>query len=155
MLAPVVQVLMAMRGICLVNVVTLLAEFGDPTWFQSPRQLMVYLGLVPSEPSSGNRERRGPITKTGNARVRKALAESTWTSRFPPRKIPEIRRLEAVVLQPARDIGWKAQRWLYHRFRHLMRQGKFLPSGRDSRGPELAGFLWALARETTPKGAQA
>lgn len=154
-LAPVVQALMAMRGIRLVNAVTLLAELGDLTRFESPRQLMAYLGLVPSEASSGNRERRGPITKTGNAQARKALVESAWTYRFPARKSPAIRQREAAVPQPARDIAWKAQRRLCHRFRHLMNQGKSSQVAATAVARELAGFLWALARETTPGGAQA
>ena len=85
-LAPVVEALMALRGVQLVSAMTLMAELGDITRFDSPRQLMGYLGLVPSEHSSGRRQRRGAITKAGNAHARRTLVESAWSYRFPARQ---------------------------------------------------------------------
>jgi transposase len=85
LMAPVVEALQAMRGIDLVAASILMAELGDLTRFDSPRQLMGFLGLVPSERSTGDSVRRGGITKTGNTRARRVLIESAWTYRHPPR----------------------------------------------------------------------
>ncbi len=82
-LAPMVTALMAMRGIDLVTATTILAEVGDLGRFQTPRELMAWLGLVPSEASTGDRVRRFGITKAGNGRARRALIESAWCYRFP------------------------------------------------------------------------
>ena len=84
-LAEVVRALQAMRGIDLTAAVTILAEIGDLSRFRSPRELMGYLGLVPSESSTGDKIKRGSITKTGNHRARRVLVEAAWTYRFPPR----------------------------------------------------------------------
>jgi len=85
-LKPVVEGLMALRGVDLIAAVTIIAELGDITRFESPRQLMAHLGLVPSEHSSGERQKRGGITKTGNSHVRRVLVEASWCYRLPARK---------------------------------------------------------------------
>lgn len=90
--APVVTALMAMRGVGLISAMTILAELGDISRFDSPRQLMAYLGLVPSEHSSGGTRRQGGITKTGNGHVRRVLVETAWSYRFPARKTKVIQR---------------------------------------------------------------
>jgi transposase len=91
-MAPVVEALMALRGCRLITAMTIMAELGDLTRFDSPRQLMAYLGLVPSEYSSGKSTRRGGITKTGNGHVRRVLTESAWCYRFPARKTAHLQR---------------------------------------------------------------
>ena len=91
-LAPVVEALMALRGIKLITAMTVMAELGDITRFDSPRQLMSFLGLVPSEASSGLTRRRGGITKTGNSHVRRVLVEAGWCYRFPARKTAHLQR---------------------------------------------------------------
>lgn len=96
-LAPIVQALQALRGVDVIVAVTFATEIGDMRRFDSPRQLMGYLGLVPSERSTGDTVRRGGITKTGNGRVRHMLVESAWTYRHPPRiGKTKLYRLEAV-----------------------------------------------------------
>src|SRR6185436_6179198 len=84
-LAPVVAALQTMRGMAMVNAATLIAELGDLSRFADPRQLMAYLGLVPSEYSSGASIKRGGLTKTGNSATRRLLIEASWTYRFPAR----------------------------------------------------------------------
>jgi transposase len=123
-LRPVVDGLQAMRGIALINAVVLVTEVGDFTRFSNPRQLMAYFGLVPGERSSGETVRRGAITKTGNAHVRRALVEGAWAYRMKARigrhKVDRIEALPKVV----RDIGWKAQVRLCTRYRRLRARGK-------------------------------
>ena len=151
-LAPTVMGLMAMRGIDLVAATTILAEVGDLGRFQSPRELMAWLGLVPSEASTGDRIRRFGITKAGNARARKALIESAWCYRFPARiGQAKLARVEAAP-PAARRIAWKAQTRLTARYRALMRKGKLKTVAVTAVARELAGFIWAIHRalETEP-----
>jgi transposase len=108
-LAPVVAALQTMRGMALVNAATLIAELGDLSRFANPRQLMAYLGLVPSEYSSGASVRRGGITKAGNRAARRLLIEAAWTYRFPARVSRELRLREEAQPRPIREIAWKAQ----------------------------------------------
>jgi transposase len=104
-LAEVVTALMAMRGIDLVSAVTLLAEIGDLSRFQTPRELMAYLGLVPSEASSGDTVQRGPITKAGNRRARRTLIECSWSYQYPPRVGKSRRRWRPPRAPFARSPG--------------------------------------------------
>ena len=116
--------LQAMRGIDLVSAVTILAEIGDLSRFESPRQLMAYLGLVPSERSTGESVKRGSITKAGNGRARRVLVEAAWAYRHPPRVGYEKQAQVAAAPVRAREIAWKAQVRLCARFRTLSRKGK-------------------------------
>ena len=113
-LAEVVKALQAMRGIDLIAAVAVLAETGDLSRFQNPRELMGYLGLVPSEAPTGDKVKRGGITKAGNGRVRRILVEAAWAYRHPPRVGRESRGV--------REVAWKAQMRLCRRFRSLVRQ---------------------------------
>lgn len=144
-LAPVVEHLQALRGVRLVCAVTFMVEIGDVRRFANPRQLMAYLGLVPSERTTGQNVRRGSITRTGNARVRRVLAESAWTYRFPARvgtrKYFETRHLPEDV----RDIAWKAQARLTKRYRRLVANGKKTTVATTAIARELAAFMWAIA----------
>jgi transposase len=142
---PLVEALQAMRGIALVSAVTLVAEIGDFRRFARPRQLMAYLGLVPSEASSGKRVRRGAITRTGNARVRRILDEAAWTYLAKPRIGAALARRQAALAKPVRDIAWNAQLRLCHRFRHLLAKGKPRPLAVTAVAREMVGFLWAIA----------
>lgn len=149
-LAPVVEALMALRGVDLVVAVSFAVEIGDVRRFESPRQLMGYLGLVPEERSTGETVRRGSITKMGNARLRQLLVESAWTYRHPPRvgkgKLAKIERVPPKV----REIAWKAQSRLTARFRAFAARGKKLTVTCTAVARELAGFMWAVAREVQP-----
>lgn len=151
-LAPIVPALMAMRGIDLVSAVTVLAEVGDLSRFKSPRQLMAYLGLVPSERSTGESVRRGGITEAGNGRARRVLVEAAWSYRHPPRVGYEKQPLVAAAPRAAREIAWKAQVRLTKRFRMLSRKGKKSTVVATAIARELAAFIWAIAREVgTPQ----
>jgi transposase len=149
-LAPLVDALQALRGVDLVTAVTFVVEVGDVRRFESPRQLMGYLGLVPGERSTGETVRRGSITKMGNARVRHLLVESAWTYRHPPRigkaKLAKLERVSPEV----REIAWKAQSRLTARYRALTARGKRTTVTCTAIARELAALTWAVAREARP-----
>ena len=148
-LAAVVEALMAMRGIDMIAATAFLAEIGDLSRFQTPRELMGYLGLVPSEQSTGDTIKRGPITKTGNRRARRVLVESAWSYRHPPR-VGKDKQAKVAAAPPAvRAIAWKAQHRLYGRYRALTRKGKLKTVAITAIARELAGFIWAVSRELT------
>src|SRR6516225_1146234 len=147
-LAEVVTALMAMRGMDLVSATTFLAEIGDLSRFATPRQLMAYLGLVPSEESTGDKIVRGAITKTGNGRARRMLVECPWSYQHPPRVSRDKQPKVDAAPQLVRDIAWKAQYRLHHRYRALLRRGKLKSIAITAVARELAGFIWAVARAT-------
>jgi transposase len=154
-LVEVVVALMAMRGMDLVAAATFLAEIGDLSRFQSPRELMAYLGLVPSEDSTGDTIKRGPITKTGNRRARRMLVECSWSYRHPPRVGRAKQEKVAAAPEAVRQIAWKAQCRLHNRYRSLIRKGKLKTVVNTAIARELAGFLWAVSREITKTAAAA
>ena len=145
-LAPVVAALQTMRGMALVNAATLIAELGDLSRFANPRQLMAYLGLVPSEHSSGASVKRGSLTKAGNSAARRLLIEAAWCYRFPARVSRELRLRQEAQPRPIREIAWKAQLRLCARYRRLARSGKPANVVTAAIARELAGFIWAIAR---------
>lgn len=151
-LAPVVEGLMALRGVDLVVAVNFVVEIGDIRRFESPRHLMGYIGLVPAERSTGESIQRGPITKMGNARLRQLLVESAWTYRHLPRVGKRKVSLMAKVPPKVKEIAWKAQSRLTARFRALAARGKKLTVACTAIARELAGFMWAIAREVQPAG---
>ena len=148
-LAPVVAALQAMRGMALVNAATLIAELGDLSRFANPRQLMAYLGLVPSEHSSGASVKRGGLTKAGNSAARRLLIEAAWTYRFPARVSRELLLRQEELPKAIREIAWKAQTRLCARYRRLARTGKPANVVTAAIARELAGFVWAIARQVT------
>lgn len=154
-LAEVVTALMAMRGLDLVAAATFLAEIGDLSRFQSPRELMAYLGLVPSEQSTGDTIKRGPITKTGNRRARRMLVECAWSYRHPPRVGRDKQERVAAAPKAVREIAWKAQCRLHNRYRSLIKKGKLKTVANTAVARELAGFLWAANRAITKVGVAA
>jgi transposase len=140
-LAPVVEALQALRGVGLV------AELGDITRFSNPREFMAYLGLVPSEHSSGRTRRQGGITKAGNGAARRMLIEAAWSYRFPARIGRELLLRQEQLAKPIRDIAWKAQERLCRRYRQLARAGKLPTVTIAAIARELAGFVWAIAKQ--------
>jgi transposase len=150
-LAPVVEALMALRGIKLITAMTVMAELGDITRFDSPRQLMSFLGLVPSEASSGQTRRRGGITKTGNGHVRRVLVEAGWCYRFPARKTAHLQRRAEKCSDEVQAIAWKAQKRLCGRYTHLLERGKLKVQVCTAVARELVGFIWAIACEVMNK----
>ena len=146
------QDLMALRGVDTLTAITVLAELGDITRFDTPRQLMAYVGLVPSEHSSGQRRQRGAITKAGNAHVRRVLVESAWCYRFPARKTRHLQRRAEKTAPAVQAIAWKAQRRLCGRYRRLQARG--MPKGKvcTAIARELLGFMWAIAWERRHPG---
>ena len=108
-LAKIVTAIQALRGIASISAITLVAEIGDFKRFANPRQLMAYLGLTPSERSSGAKTLRGAITKAGNRRARRMLVEGAWTYRLPARVGAEILKRNEALPQAIKDIAWKAQ----------------------------------------------
>jgi len=150
-LAPVVDALMALRGIKLITAMTIMAELGDITRFDSPRQLMSFLGLVPSEDSSGPNRRQGGITKTGNGHVRRVLIESGWSYRFPARKTAHLQRHAEKCSDEVQAIAWKAQKRLCGRYAHLLSRGKLKVQVCTAVARELVGFIWAIACEVMNK----
>ena len=154
-LAPVVAALQAMRGVAFLSAVVLAAEVGDFRRFANPRQLMAWLGLVPSEHSSGAKVERGGITKAGNGRARRVLVEGAWSYRFPARVTGPIQaRLEGVP-DGVRAIAWKAQLRLCARYRRLVAAGKNANLVTAAVAREMAAFAWAIAGQVRPAGVAA
>lgn len=145
--APLVTALQALRGIEMVSAVTLVAEIGDFRRFASASQFMAFVGLVPSEHSSGGSRRQGRITRTGNTHVRRILIESAWHYRCQPRMSKVIRKRTDLVSAPVRTIAWKAQHRLHKRLSRLKEHGKVPCKAVAAVARELAGFVWAIARE--------
>lgn len=150
-LGPVAEALMALRGVSLITAMTTLAELGDLTRFDSPRELMGYLGLVPSEHSSGGTRRQGGITRTGNGHVRRVLVEAAWNYRFPARKTRCIEKRAEQTSERVQAMAWQAQKRLCGRYQSLMRAGKEKNQVTTAVARELAGFIWAIACETAGK----
>ena len=145
--SPVVEAIQALRGIQFTAAVTLIAELGDLSRFATPRQLMSYLGLVPSEHSSGERRRQGSITKTGNSHARRVLVEGAWAYRYPAKVSRHLQlRLEKMP-KAIQDISWKAQVRLCQRYRRLVARGKNVNQVVVALAREMAAFIWAIARE--------
>lgn len=150
-LAPVVDSLVALRGIDKIAAMVLLAELGDISRFESPRQLMAYLGLVPSEHSSGARRRQGGITLSGNGHARRMLVESAWSYRFPARQTAHLKRKAAPASDEAKAIAWRAQKRLCGRYRTLTQAGKNTKLVCVAVARELAGFIWDIVRHEMPR----
>jgi transposase len=146
-LYALIAALQSMRGISLVVAATLASELGDISRFKHPEELMAYLGLIPSEQSSGDKQRKGAITKTGNSHVRKALIASAQSYRLPPRKSNAILKRQEGIPENICDIAWKAQLRLCYRYRHLISKGKNTNVAKTAVARELSGFVWAVAVE--------
>jgi transposase len=145
-LKPVVQALMCLRGIDFVAAVTLVAEIGDFSRFAHPREVMAFLGLIPSEYTSGDTRRQGPITKTGNGHARRVLVEAAWNYRFGARLSRILQTRQEGQPKPIRDIAWRAQLRLAQRYRRLNSRKLHANKICVAIARELAGFLWDIAR---------
>jgi transposase len=149
-MAPVVEAVQAMRGVAFIVAVTVVAEVGDFSRFANPRQLMAYLGLTPTEQSSGATVRRGGITKAGSGLARRALIEGAWSYRMQARVSRKLHdRIEALP-QAVRDIAWKGQLRMCRRYRHLMAAGKAKVVVTTAIAREMVGFIWAIALAVAP-----
>jgi transposase len=154
--SPAVRVLCAFRGVSTRTALGLLAEIGDFRRFGSPRELMSYLGLVPSEYSSGQERHRGHITKAGPKEARRLLVEAAWHYRHAPRLSARQAKTRVEIPDPAAARAWQAQIRLRHRHRTLAEHRKRPTVANVAVARELAGFLWAamtdqpLRTPTTP-----
>lgn len=146
-LGYLVDALQALRGVALVIAVTVVAQIGDMSRFENPKQLMAFLGLVPGEFSSGSKTRPRGITKTGNRTVRKLLFEAAWSYRQRP-KIGAymLQHMPKDLPQEAKDIAWKAQLRLCRRYRLLTARKKKSQVAITAVARELVGFIWSIAR---------
>ncbi len=150
-LSPIVEALQALRGVQRITAVTSVAELGDLTRFDSPRQLAAFLGLIPSEYSSGESRRQGGITKGGNSHARRALVEGAWAYRYPAKVSEAVQKRLERLPKPVQDIAWKAQVRLCKRYRRLIARGKNPNVAVTAIARELAAFMWAIAREVPLK----
>jgi len=146
-LYPIVQALKSLRGVSEIVASATVAELGDFKRFRTPQDMMSYLGLVPSEHSSGNRIRRGSITKAGNSCVRRMLVEAAWAYRYRARVTPQLLKRQQGLPQHIRDIAWKAQERLCRRYTHLFSIGKPKQVIITAIARELCGFIWDIANQ--------
>lgn len=146
-LAPLVTALQALRGVKLITAVVIAAEIGDTKRFSTAPELMGYIGLVPSEHSSGDSKRRGRITRTGNRHVRRVLVEAAWSYRFQPKLSPAIKARNELVSPEVQAIAMKAQHRLCGRYRKFMARGKNKQQTVVAIARELAGFIWNIGRQ--------
>ena len=146
-LAPVVEALQALRGVQFTVAVTTVAELGDITRFSRPAQLMSYLGLHPSEHTSGVNRRQGGIAKTGNGHARRVIVEGAWAYRYPAKVSRQIQERQESLPEPIRDIAWRAQVRLCQRFRTLMARGKHPNVAVTAVARELSAFMWSIAKQ--------
>jgi transposase len=144
---PVVEALQALRGVQFTVAITVVAEVGDLTRFNNPRQLMAYLGLIPSEHSSGGKRRLGGITKAGNGHARRVLVEGAWAYRYPAKVSRIIQQRQENLPPIVQNIAWKAQLRLCKRYRRLVAKGKNPNVVVTAIARELAVFMWAIAHE--------
>jgi transposase len=149
-MAPVVEALRGLRGIDTISAVSFIAAVGDLGRFETPSKLMNFLGLVPSEHSSGDRIQRGGITKTGNREARRMLIEAAWSYRYPARVAKDKAEIIDQLPKPIRDIAWKAQTRLCERYRRLGAAGKKPTVVVAAIARELSGFVWAIGQEVKP-----
>lgn len=145
--APVIQGLQSLRGIAEITAIGLVAEFCSFSRFEGARSIMSYTGLVPSEYSSGERRRQGGITKAGNAHIRRLLVEAAWSYRYKPALKGNLLKRQEGLSPQIQAIAWKAQNRLHGKYSKLRAKGK--PAGKvvSAVARELAGFVWAIARE--------
>jgi transposase len=140
----VIEALQALRGIAKIAAVTIVAEVGRLSRFARARQLMGYSGAVASEHSSGARVRRGGITKTGNAHLRRIVVEAAWTYRHRPKIGAPLRQRQTAQSETVKEIAWKAQHRLHSRYCRLLGRGKSKQQVVTAVARELLGFIWAI-----------
>lgn len=152
---PVVRALMSLRGVALLTGATLVAELGDLHRFDTAPQLMSYLGLCPSEHTTGTTRQQGGITKLGNGIARKAMIEAAWNNRTAARVSRTVLARQAGLPKAVTEAAWAAQVRLHQRYKHLTGVGrKKSQVAAAALGRELAGFVWAIGRMVQPRAAQ-
>ncbi len=139
-----IQALQALRGIARVGAVTIVAEVGRLSRFEHPRQLMGYSGAVSSENSSGARTRRGGITKTGNAHLRRIIVEAAWSQRYRPTVSSRTRKRQEGLSAEVQEIATKARHRLHSRYMRLLGKGKSKQQVVTAVAREMLGFIWAI-----------
>lgn len=145
--ASIIQALRVLRGVATITATALVAEIGSFQRFQTPKQFMAYLGLVPSESSSGEVRRLGKMTKTGNRHARRLLVESAWSYRYKPVVKGKLKKRQEGQSANMTAISWKAQHRLHNKYYRLLSKGKAAPKAITAVARELAGFIWAIAKE--------
>ncbi len=148
---PVIKAIQAMRGVRLTVAVGVIAELGDLTRFDHPRKLMSYLGLVPSEHSSGSRQRKGAITKCGNGRARRMLVEGAHSYRYSAKVSKELQKRQEGLPKEIIDIAWQAQLRLCRRYDRLMHRDKHRSVVTTAIAREMSAYIWAISREIVLK----
>jgi transposase len=143
---PIYRALQALRGVGPIVSATVVAEVGDLRRFKTAPQFMSYLGVTPSEHSSGPRTSRGSITKAGNPHVRWKLIEAAWSCRHRPAHSVLLERRSKDLPQEVRDIAWKAQKRLHKRYWAMTARGKRTQTAVVAMARELAGFIWAIGQ---------
>jgi transposase len=139
--------LQALRGIKRVSAATIVAEVGPLSRFARPKQLMGYSGMVSSEDSTGSSVRRGAITKTGNAHLRRIAGEAAWAYQYRPAMSPVLKKRQEGLSEEVKEIAWKAQHRLCSRFRRLLAKGKLRQKVTTAIARELLGFIWAIGMQ--------
>jgi transposase len=145
--APLIQALQCLRGIAVISAAGLVAEIGSFKRFQTPKKFMAYLGLVPSESSSGAVRRQGKITKTGNTHARRLLIEAAWSYRYQPAVRGRLKKQLEGKSGSIQAISWNAQQRLHKRYLRLLSRGKQKNVAITAVARELAGYIWAIAQE--------
>lgn len=146
-LSELIKSLQTMRGISLIVAATLASELGDMSRFKHPEEVMAYLGLIPSDNSSGDKQRKGSITKTGNSHVRKALVEAAQAYRLPARVSRILLKRQEGIPKEICDISWKAQIRLCGRYKMMINRGKHRNTVKTAIARELAAFSWAISMQ--------
>ncbi len=144
---PLVKAYQAMRGVGLLVASGVVAELGDLTRFDTARKLMAYVGLVPSEHSTGGRRKIGGLTKTGNPRARRLLIEGAHSYRYAANISSEMQKQQEGLPKVIIDIGWKAQLRLCRRYQRLVKRGKHQNVIKAAIAREMLAFLWSMAKE--------
>lgn len=139
--------LQALRGVASLTAATIVAEVGPPSRFARPKLLMGYSGMVSSENSTGNTVRRGAITKTGNAHLRRVIGEAAWAYQRRPSMYRALEKRQAGLSEEVKQIAWKAQYRLYGKYRRLVAKGKLHQKAVIAVGRELLGFVWAIGMQ--------
>ncbi|MGD6858339.1 IS110 family transposase [Bacillus infantis] len=145
--AKKIQALQSLRGIAFITATSIVAEIGSFKRFTTPKQFMAYVGLIPSEYSSGERRSQGQITKTGNRHVRRLLVEASWSYRYKPAVKGELKKRQNGQSPTIQAISWKAQNRLHNKYFRLLARGKESPKAVTAVARELAGFIWAVMQE--------
>jgi len=145
--APMIQALQTLRGVAVITATSLVAEIGSFKRFTTAKHFMSYVGLIPSESSSGESRRQGNITKTGNRHVRRLLIESAWSYRYQPAVKGELKKRQEGQPASVQAISWKAQNRLHKKYFRLLSRGKAGGKAVTAVARELAGFIWAVTQE--------